>query len=81
LSPSPELLLFPNPSTGTFTAFSPSQSLGKITIYDLTGNIVYEISNVPNQSYEFNLDALSKGVYQVKAENELGIFVSRLVIQ
>lgn len=65
-----QLLLFPNPSQGTFTLTLnlASQSDVKISIIDLLGNQVYSSkkSNVKNEDIQFDLSNLAKGVYFVE---------------
>lgn len=56
--------LFPNPSESVFTfKTSSGKNIGQITIYDLAGNIVYNLFSEGDNTIETNLKHLNSGLY------------------
>lgn len=58
--------LYPNPSSGTFFIQREGTEEMQISVYDLTGKIVYRKNRIQENFYTINLDHLSKGIYFIK---------------
>ncbi|MCK9321547.1 MAG: T9SS type A sorting domain-containing protein, partial [Bacteroidales bacterium] len=73
--------LFPNPSNGTFNFLSTHENRGKIAIYSITGQKVYE-QTISNTVSRINANQLSNGLYQVvfTSENSAKTEVQQLIV-
>jgi photosystem II stability/assembly factor-like uncharacterized protein len=58
--------LYPNPSRGTFYIQREGNEEMQISVYDLTGKMVYKKNRIIQNFYEINLDHLSRGIYFIK---------------
>lgn len=66
ISTEKNLLIYPNPSTGTIQIQPQNfKYQAQVSIYDITGKMVYETSMKPNHS-PLTIDQLSNGIYMVK---------------
>lgn len=75
--------IFPNP-TAESVQTSTAAGQGTITevfIYDNTGRLVKQVSNLRNQEYSLNVKDLPKGVYQMKVNTTMGESNHKLVIE
>ena len=70
--------LFPNPSNGIISIFSPSNV--DITISDVTGKIVFNAKQLINSS-EINLTHLNRGVYFAKIKSETSEKNEKIIIK
>lgn len=59
--------LYPNPAQ---SSFSISLAVSKIEIYDITGKLVKSFNGDFTRTDSFDIAALNKGIYLVKAENK-----------
>lgn len=72
--------IYPNPATEEVTILSKGGNVKNVTIYDITGRLVYtESSNVTTLSV--NVNNLPKGVYLINVETENGQNVEKLIIE
>jgi len=73
--------IFPNPTFNTVTIKTTS-NLESISIYDLLGKRVFEISNI-SEVTEYNLDisGLNSGIYNLKIKTTLGAEIKKIVKQ
>jgi hypothetical protein len=70
------LLLFPNPSPGTFTLRSPQAVIQSLTLYDLTGRrIPAEISH---DRHEAQVRSSYRGIALVKVQTDHGMWVQKV---
>lgn len=72
-----EMSLFPNPCYGTFTSISLAENNGKISIYNLNGQIVHE-QNVNSPESRINVSGLANGTYYVTFTSKIS---SRVITQ
>lgn len=80
------IVVFPNPTNGTFTIAVPNADFNQLTInvIDIQGKVVYAATdkNVnTNYSRQISLDGIAKGLYYVKLITENGMKVQKLVVQ
>ena len=71
--------IYPNPADNQAFIIS-SNNLDRITIFDATGQPVFERS-VKGRQFEFNTSGLSIGIYLVRVETASGIATRKLTIQ
>ncbi len=60
--------VYPNPSNGKFTVLLGDEENYQIRVYNLLGQIVWEVSDVFMQA-EINLEGMPKGIYIVETDN------------
>ena len=58
--------LFPNPSSSVFYLQRPGTEEMRISVYDVTGRLVYTESNIVLNLYTLDLKNLDKGLYFIK---------------
>jgi hypothetical protein len=77
------LTIYPNPNSGTFYFnLKKTDSKIQIEIYNLSGQKVYEASNMEKQtSNEINFAPQSKGVYLIKINDEENSYSEKILIQ
>lgn len=79
------LKVFPNPSTGLISVRvnDKMQSDARLTIRDMQGSIVLEENEVftVNNTAQFDLGQLAKGVYFMKLQNDDGFVIRKIVLQ
>jgi len=74
----PNLKLYPNPTTGIVTLTTSNDAEG-ITITNSIGQLVY--TSIAQPKMELNLSHLAKGVYMVQVQGNKGVTTQRSVIQ
>ncbi len=83
LTTTPNYGVFPNPNNGTFyLVYEGEASPTTIRVVDALGRVVYEENNVwLNQSaYEIQLPKVAAGAYWLMAQNDKGIWRSKVVV-
>ena len=77
-----DVSLFPNPNRGDFQfSFESVLELEKITIYNIYGQVVYQMENeLTRSSLGFSLFNLSQGTYLFEARFEQGIHRQKMII-
>lgn len=63
------IALYPNP---TQTSFSINRDVKKLSIYDVSGKLIKTFKGDFTKDTSFNIQNISKGLYLVQIENELG---------
>ena len=72
--------IYPNPATQEVTVVSNNGNVTNVTIYDITGRLVYtEKANVTTLSV--NISELPKGVYVINVKTAKGENVEKLIIE
>ncbi|MBK8497960.1 MAG: T9SS type A sorting domain-containing protein [Flavobacteriales bacterium] len=80
------ITLYPNPTTGAFTlqVIGMESSSTEVTITDLRGAVVYQDKFQPNGGAPIEIDGrgigLAEGLYMVRASNNTGSSVQKLMI-
>jgi hypothetical protein len=78
------LVLFPNPVNTTLNIVVNLETTKRIDIYDITGKEVYvneSLSLPPGSVFSINTSFLTKGVYVIYIETELGVAVKKFTIE
>ena len=65
------LSIFPNPATNAITVSSANESLTSITIVDVAGKTLIDVSNVNLESQTIDVSTLSQGIYFVNINNKI----------
>jgi hypothetical protein len=75
--------IFPNPTVETVNASTAvgEGTITEVAIFDNTGRLVKQVTNLRNQEYTLNVKGLSKGVYQMQVSTTLGKSSHKLVIE
>lgn len=75
-------VLFPNPSSGSFTITSNNQNLGNIKVTDMLGHVVYTASNVQANTTNVELKNVTPGIYLVEVNDGINKpHYSKIVIE
>jgi hypothetical protein len=73
--------LYPNPSKGYFSIKMKNKKPYNVTIYSMSGAIIYSRKNVDESIHKVNLESLvSKGFYHVVFRQGENAIVKRLII-
>ncbi len=75
-----EVHVFPNPSTGNFVV-TASLPLKKISVYSLSGKLVYTKKIQGVKSMEFQAEKWIEGFYSLQIWTETGVFYERLEVR
>ncbi len=75
------VLLFPNPANNFFTiALGSTNEEVEITITDITGKIIYSVSEIEKQSIKVNTKDFAEGIYLVKIQSEDFLKTEKLIV-
>ncbi|MBI1221015.1 MAG: T9SS type A sorting domain-containing protein [Bacteroidetes bacterium] len=77
-----ELDMYPNPASSSVLLDLPgitAENPATVRVYDLQGKLIQTIQDVRNESYEVNLNGLSKGMYIVHVSSANVSFSGKLV--
>jgi hypothetical protein len=70
--------IFPNPAKDVLNIQSETEELTKVSITDLNGRVVKEVSN---NLAQISLGDLSKGIYMVTIESATAKKVEKLIVE
>jgi hypothetical protein len=71
--------VYPNPANNEITV-SSDENLAKVTIYDVTGKVMYT-SNDVNANSTVNVSTFSRGIYMVEVMTDNKVSVKRLILE
>jgi hypothetical protein len=71
--------IYPNPANNEITV-SSDENLAKVTIYDVTGKVMYT-SNDINANSTVNVSTFSRGIYMVEVMTDNKVSVKRLILE
>lgn len=74
-----KLQIYPNPSRDIFNISLGDNIIDKIQVYDVTGKIVFEVSNTKSSNYSINLNNAASGIYFTKVESGNRSVVKRIL--
>ncbi len=80
---SDNILLYPNPTDGSFTIEFTDKidSSAEIVIYNISGKIVFEKTNVSNDRIAVNICHLPKGVYIVQINRSKNTHTQKIILR
>ncbi|MBK6952350.1 MAG: T9SS type A sorting domain-containing protein [Crocinitomicaceae bacterium] len=74
-----EISFFPNPVSSILTLNVPASNLTQITIYDITGNLVYKTEKTEAAQIQIDVSAFNTGQYLIHLMTEENLFISKFV--
>lgn len=85
MTPSNNLVVFPNPSQGEFTLIVPQSDLKEnvlVRVIDVKGAVVMhkELTPSGNGTYRLKLDAPAKGIYMLEVQTVNGLKKQRISV-
>ncbi|MFK5890576.1 MAG: M4 family metallopeptidase [Flavobacteriaceae bacterium] len=75
-----KFIIYPNPNHGVFTIKSDIDDSINYKIIDILGKEVYKKDILVKGKNKIDISHLSKGVYLIKVEYDLGTFVKKLIL-
>ena len=78
-SPTGNLLLYPNPSTGSVIIRSP-ENISRCTVYSVLGEIISS-EEMGESTNEHKINIAKNGLYYVSIHTEKGVFTNKITIQ
>ena len=74
------VLIYPNPTRGTFTVRNISETTVTISVVNSIGQTIYNTINIPaNLSVSIPMEDQSTGIYLVKVQQEFNIEMLKLI--
>jgi len=70
--------VFPNPTNGIFNLEFSQTNVQKITIWDITGKLILEKTNL-NKTEQIDLSPFESGIYIIRAQTENELFTTKIV--
>ncbi len=81
LSKNKQLSIYPNPTTGVFKIDIPTKDKTKITITNISGQVVYHIEITNKTQHTINLTTQPKGIYTIQLTNHQHTYTNKLVLE
>ena len=76
-----EFKVYPNPSSDIFNIQRQNSSEMKISVYDVTGKLIFKDENILKEYYSLNLSNVSKGLYFLKITEGNKHITKRLMVE
>lgn len=74
------LNIFPNPTADIVNIKLSEETIKELTIFDVTGKIVYKSdNNINNSQTQVNISALNRGIYHIRIKTDKNIFSQKIV--
>ena len=68
LNTDPSVQIMPNPSTGLFTIKSTNEQIQGIRVFDMSGKLIYNLSNLSDTEHQLQLNQVAAGVYTLEIQ-------------
>ncbi len=75
------LIVYPNPSTAIFNISHQSLEKMDVSVYDMTGKLIFNEKNIFSPNYSLNLSKANKGIYILKIVEGNKQIAKRIIIQ
>ena len=75
------LKLYPNPSTAIFHIDRSNEKKMDVSVYDITGKLIYKEKNILSKNYILDVSKVEKGIYFLKIKQGGSPLTKRLLIQ
>jgi hypothetical protein len=66
------IVVYPNPSAGSFTISSGEVMMNSVKVYNALGQVVYEVSDLQTSKQDVDLKQMAKGVYTLRVLTDAG---------
>ena len=76
-----EFKVYPNPSSDVFNIQRQNSNEMKISVYDVTGKLIFKDDNILKEYYSLNLSNVSKGLYFLKITEGNKHLTKRLMVE
>ena len=73
--------IYPNPSNGTFNIHRKGNEEMQVSIYDITGKLIYKKSEILDNHYQLKLNQVEKGIYFLKINVGNSQVAKRLILK
>jgi len=80
LTPS-DLHLYPNPVLGVLNVELEANTIDKVFVYNILGEIIHLNPDVNNSNYKLNTTDFASGIYFISVQTETGVIHSKFVVQ
>jgi type IX secretion system substrate protein len=70
----------PNPSTGTFNLKTDNTHIESLTLFDISGRLLWQSKEIIYDSKELDFDFLNSGIYFLQIETKNSVFSKKLVV-
>ncbi|SDE97944.1 T9SS type A sorting domain-containing protein, partial [Ulvibacter litoralis] len=74
-----EVAIYPNPTQGVLNIVSPKTTITSVRIFDLSGRVVLNTSDLNSNTTELNLSELNSAMYFVEVITEAGSLTERIL--
>ena len=74
------IVIFPNPSNGTFTVQSARSKIQTVDIYNVLGEMVYQTIVNNSHKTEITLPGITSGIYQVHVVTDKGKTNTKVIV-
>jgi hypothetical protein len=75
-----QVIMYPNPTNGTFTIHSKNQIVQSVNIYNLMGQDVLQLNGLNTHEITVN-DRIAQGVYSVEIRTSESVSILKLVVR
>jgi hypothetical protein len=72
--------IYPNPTSGMFTVDAEQKQLKALKIVDLSGRVVYEVSNLTESKIDVDISNESSGSYYIQISGDFGSLNKKIVL-
>ena len=72
--------IYPNPTSGIFTVDSELKEFEALKIVDLSGRVVYEVSNLTESKIDLDISNESKGTYYLQISGDFGLLSKKIIL-
>lgn len=80
-TPSKDIVVYPNPNTGSFNITMPTSEVNRIRIFNSLGAPVYQTSAVYQSSLQVDMHNLPQGIYYLEVTNSKQTKRFKLIVQ
>jgi uncharacterized delta-60 repeat protein len=76
----PELLLFPNPVSGTLNVHSGKGEISEVNIFNLSGQTIYSRKIHAVTDFQIDVSGFERGIYLLKLNSDSGMLVKKFEV-
>lgn len=76
-----QVSIYPNPTSGMLHVNIGSNQVSKITVYDVTGRMIFERESISDQLVDFDMSNYHKGLYVVIISSNQNTFMRKFLLE